>query len=160
MGSSLLELKVSSEQFRSLMLVQVVQESNGNGNLVNDDGLSHGLLQVQLQREPPATCDPAGCTYNNYVKMLQQGVNGHSDTGAPDPPGIAYWLQQNDPGAALRCYNTGHLPDPSDYSVATAKSTQSYVSDIANRLAGLSPKDFPTKEWKQQQCGFQPPSTG
>lgn len=141
----------------------VAQESSGNGDVVMDGGESHGLLQVQLTseaNEEPATCDPSGCTYDNYRKMLQQGVNGRSGNVNPIAPGIAFWLGQNEPGAALRGYNTGHVPDQSDYQIATPKSTQSYVSDIGNRLAGMPPQQYPTAEWRQQTCGFQPASTG
>lgn len=138
----------------------VVQESNGNGNLVNDGGQSHGLLQVQLQNnEQPATCDAGGCTYDDYLKILEQGVNGHSGNGALSPPGVAYWVGQNSPGPALRSYNTGSFPDKFDYSKASPKSAESYTSDIGNRLAGVSAGQFPTKHWLQQMCGFQPSNT-
>ncbi|KAI4115990.1 MAG: hypothetical protein LQ345_003511 [Seirophora villosa] len=155
---------LNTEQFRTLILAMVVQESGGIGNVVGDDGKSYGLLQVQLsdeakKHEKPATCDPSGCTYNNYLKMLQQGVYGHSGTGNPIPPGIAYWLRQNSPGAALRGYNTGSVPDQSDYQVASPISTESYVSDIGNRLGGLRPQEFPDQSWKLKNCGFQLPGT-
>ena len=112
---------------------------------------------MQLRNdEKPATCDAAGCTYDNYLKMLQQGVNGHSGTATAEAPGIAFWLASNSPGAALRSYNTGSLPDSSDYSKASPTSTESYVSDLGNRLAGVSPEQFPNAFRLQQMCGFVP----
>ncbi|KAI4282392.1 MAG: hypothetical protein L6R35_005421 [Caloplaca aegaea] len=156
---------LNTDQFQTLILAMVLQESNGNGNAVNDGGMSYGLLQVQLsekakETEEPATCDPSGCTYDNYLKMLQQGVYGHSGTGNPIPPGIAYWLGQYSPGAALRGYNTGSVPDESDYQVATPISTESYVSDLGNRLGGLPPQRFPDPNWKLSNCGFKLAITG
>lgn len=152
------KLKILSEDFQSLILAMVAQESNGITNLINDGGLSHGLLQVQLRNgEKPVACDPNSCTEDEIVKMLQQGVYGHSGTAAAEPPGIAYYLRSESPGPSLRMYNTGSLPDRGDYSkTLNLKSTQSYVSDVGNRLSGVSWKGFPNKTWLQQMCGFQP----
>ncbi|KAL8729796.1 MAG: hypothetical protein Q9166_004519 [cf. Caloplaca sp. 2 TL-2023] len=136
----------------------VAQESGGNGNLVTDGGLSHGLLQVQLRNdEKPVTCDPNSCTEDEIMTMLQQGIYGHKGTAAAEEPGIAYYLGKESPGPSLRFYNSGSLPDRGDYSkTPNLKSTPSYVSDIGNRLAGVAPKGFPDKQWLQQMCGFQP----
>ncbi|KAI4247332.1 MAG: hypothetical protein L6R42_009669 [Xanthoria sp. 1 TBL-2021] len=150
---------LDAKHFQCLILVMVTQESGGAVNLVGDQGLSHGLLQVQLRNpdETPVTCDPNSCTKDKIVEMLQQGVYGHSGTAPAEPPGIAFYLGTNGPGASLRFYNTGSLTDPNDYSVTPdLKSTQSYVSDIANRLSGVSPKEFPNKQWLLETCGFQP----
>ncbi|KAL8740184.1 MAG: hypothetical protein Q9190_007085 [Brigantiaea leucoxantha] len=148
--------ELSDDQFHSLILAQVMQETGGAANLIGDNGESHGLLQVKLQNgEAPAACDPSGCTYDNILKMLQQGINGHSGTGTPQAPGIAYWLGQTQGvGPAVRSYNSGSVPDASDLSVATPYSTESYVSDIGNRLTGISPTQFPSKQWLQDSCGF------
>ena len=137
-----------------------MQESGGAGNVVSDKGQSYGLLQVQLRNgETPATCDPSGCTYAVILQMLQQGVYGHSGTGSAIAPGIAFWLGQLEPGPALRSYNTGTVPNANDLSIATPISTPSYVSDVGNRLTGISPNSFPTKQWLQENCGFQPVSS-
>ncbi|KAL8850676.1 MAG: hypothetical protein Q9221_004395 [Calogaya cf. arnoldii] len=150
--------EIDAENFQSLILVLVAQESNGAGNLITDGGRSHGLLQVQLRNEEkPATCDPNTCTKDKILQMLQQGVYGHSGTAPAEDPGIAFYLRTNSPGASLRFYNTGSLIDPNDYSATPdLRSTQSYVSDIANRLSGVLPKEFPTKQWRLENCGFQP----
>ncbi|KAL8890772.1 MAG: hypothetical protein Q9192_005830 [Flavoplaca navasiana] len=150
---------IDAEHFQSLILVMVAQESGGAGNVVGDGGLAHGLLQVQLQNpeETPVTCDPNSCTKDQILDMLQQGVYGHSDFASAEPPGIAFYLATNSPGASLRFYNTGSLTDSNDYSVTpNLKSTQSYVSDIANRLLGVVPEEFPTKQWLKEACDFQP----
>ncbi|KAL8870919.1 MAG: hypothetical protein Q9174_003145 [Haloplaca sp. 1 TL-2023] len=148
---------VNAEQFQSLILALVVQESGGKGDVVSDKRKSFGLLQVQLQNEEkPVTCTPGSCTYDDYLKMLQQGVNGHIGTAKAEPPGIAFWLAFNSPGAALRSYNTGSLPDKFDYGKASPTSTESYVSDLGNRLAGVSPERFPDANKLQQMCGFVP----
>ncbi|KAL8985660.1 MAG: hypothetical protein Q9205_000674 [Flavoplaca limonia] len=134
-------------------------QSGGAGNVVGDGGLAHGLLQVQLQNpeETPVTCDPNSCTKDQILEMLQQGVYGHSDFATAETPGIAFYLATNSPGASLRFYNTGSLTDSNDYSVTpNLKSTQSYVSDIANRLLGVAPEEFPSKQWLKEACGFQP----
>ncbi|KAL8997742.1 MAG: hypothetical protein Q9169_003071 [Polycauliona sp. 2 TL-2023] len=150
---------LDAEQFQSIILVMVAQESGGASDLVNDGGLSHGLLQVQLRNpnDKPATCDPGSCTKDKILEMLQQGVYGHSGTAPAEEPGIAFYLGSNSPGASLRLYNTGSLVDPNDYSATpNLKSTQSYASDVANRLSGFSPKGFPDKQQLQEKCGFQP----
>ncbi|KAL8686554.1 MAG: hypothetical protein Q9218_007024 [Villophora microphyllina] len=153
---------MNADQFQALILAMVMQESGGNGNVVMDKQKSHGILQVQLKNEQPATCDPSGCTYDNYLKMLQQGVYGHTGTGSPAPPGIAYWLGQNSTGPALRAYNSGSVIDRFDYQKVNhdgqgrPTSTESYVSDVGNRLAGISPEKFPDKGWLSHICGYQP----
>ncbi|KAI4203561.1 MAG: hypothetical protein LQ350_001751 [Teloschistes chrysophthalmus] len=153
---------MNAKQFQALLLAMVMQESGGNGNVVMDKQKSHGILQVQVKGEQPATCDPNGCTYDNYLKMLQQGVYGHSGTGSPAAPGIAYWLGSNSTGPALRAYNSGSVVDRFDYqkvnhdSQGRPTSTESYVSDVGNRLAGVTPDKFPDKQWLSHICGFEP----
>ncbi|KAL8804175.1 MAG: hypothetical protein Q9182_002717 [Xanthomendoza sp. 2 TL-2023] len=151
---------LDTEQFQSLILAMVAQESGGAGNVVGDAGLSSGLLQVQLRNktEKAVTCDPNSCTQDQIVKMLQQGIYGHiGTTAAAEAPGIAYWLGRESTGPSLRLYNSGSLPDRGDYSkLPDEKGTQSYVSDIGNRLSGVAHKGFPGEQWLQQMCGFQP----
>ena len=57
---------------------------------------------------------------------------------APVAPGIAFWLnnQHGDVGQALRGYNTGRVPDPNDLLQTGGIGTDTYVSDVANRLVG------------------------
>ena len=136
----------------------VAQESGGAGDYTGDGGRSHGLLQVQNPAETPVTCDPKSCTEEQILQMLQQGVYGHIGFASAEQPGIAFYLATNSPGASLRFYNTGSLADWNDYSVTpNLKSTQSYVSDVANRLLGVAPKEFPSRQWRKDTCGFQPP---
>ena len=137
-----------------LILAQIMQESGGDLSLVGDSGKSIGLMQVQLQVEEPVQCFPGQCTQQNIDDMLQQSVNGHSGPGEPVSPGIAFELQTYDVGPALRIYNTGHLPDANNLEIASGCSTSSYVSDVANRLLGLSPQVFPTQPEVATLCGF------
>lgn len=142
----------------SLILAQIMQESGGDLSRTGDNGKSVGLMQVQLHSEAPITCDPGACTLEKITGMLQQSILGHSGSGAPASPGIAYDLENNSVGAALRVYNTGHLVDPNNFQAATPCSTSSYVSDIANRLLGLWPQGMLDPQELQSQCGF-PPAT-
>lgn len=139
-----------------LILAQIMQESGGELSRAGDSGKSIGLMQVQVQVEAPVKCKPGECTKEDIVGMLQQSVNGHTGAGTPVSPGIAFELERYSVGAALRVYNTGHLPDPDNLQTATGCSTSSYVSDVANRLLGLSPAVFPTQQEIQTLCGFVP----
>ena len=133
-----------------------MQETGGAAGKVSDGEMSYGLLQVQpLNGEQPVTCQSSACTPAIILAMIQQGVTGHTGPGKPIAPGIAYYYNMyKNFGQSLRWYNSGQLPNPSDYGVATSKSTPSYVCDVANRLMGLSPMGFPVG-----QCGFPPPPT-
>ena len=51
-------------------------------------------------------------------------------------------------GEALRCYNTGSVPNPQDLSQVVSGSTPSYVSDMANRVMGV------TGTFDEASCGF------
>lgn len=118
-----------------------------------DNGASHGLFQVQLPSGAAATCDGTAvntCPYSTILEMVQDGVFGHAGTSTPQAPGIGYWVtaEGGDIAKALRGYNTGSVPDPKDLCniVATSSSTgkkyfagtQTYVSDVANRLTGAN----------------------
>lgn len=133
-----------------------MQESGGALDRISDKGKSIGLMQVQTTAEAPVRCSPDNCGPDVVLGMIQQGVNGHTGSGDPVSPGIAFYLRQYPPGASLRWYNTGSLPDPKDYSVVVGVSTQSYVSDIANRLKGLSPQNMLDPQQLLSQCGFVP----
>lgn len=85
--------------------------------------------------------------------MVEQGVLGTTRGDGPLAPGISFYLRTEDVGTSLRWYNTGSVPDPSDLSVASDISTSSYVSDVANRLMGLSPDAV----YPDPSCGFAPP---
>ena len=138
-----------------------MQESGGETNSAADAGKSKGLMQVQTTREPPIRCEAGSCTTENVLNMIQQGVNGQTTPGAPVAPGIGFWLgqYQASPGPALRGYNTGSVPDPAKLQIATSLSTESYVSDVANRLLGLAPEVFPSPQELQSLCGFKPAGT-
>ena len=139
-----------------LILAQIMQESGGDLGHVGDSGKSIGLMQVQVTAETPVKCNPGQCTKQDIIGMLQQSVNGHTGSGSPVSPGIAFDLKSYAVGTALRVYNTGHLPDASNLQTASGCSTSSYVSDVANRLLGLSPEVFPTQQDIQSLCGFTP----
>lgn len=116
-------------------------------------------MQVQPSAQAPVRCDSGNCSPAVVLGMIQQGVNGQTGTQAgPVEPGIAYYLtvSKQPVGAALRSYNSGHLINAADYSVATNTSTESYVSDIANRLKGFPPASFPSQKQLSCQCGFRP----
>lgn len=137
----------------------VMQESGGVLGHIGDQGKSFGLMQVQLTSEAAINCAPGKCTADDIISMLQQGVFGHTGTGAPVSPGIAYALANDNIAAALRVYNTGSVVDANNLQAATRCSTSSYVSDIGNRLLGISPDGFPSPQKLQDMCGFVPAST-
>ena len=154
--SAIKSVAVSSSVRTELILAQIMQESGGDLSRVGDSGKSLGLMQAQITAEAPVRCDPGQCTMDDIQGMLQQSVSGHTGAGAPVSPGIAFDLESYGTGAALRVYNTGHLPDPNNLQTATTCSTSSYVSDVANRLLGLSPDVFPSPQDLQSLCGFVP----
>ncbi|KAL8713218.1 MAG: hypothetical protein Q9220_002739 [cf. Caloplaca sp. 1 TL-2023] len=117
----------------------MMQESSGKVRpIVGDYGLSYGLFQTQIDGVP--LCDnytKNECPESVITAQVQFGIFGHSGTGSPVAPGIAYWLsaEGGDVGRALRGYNTGSVKDPSDLT-NSGGGTTSYVSDVANRLVG------------------------
>ena len=136
-----------------------MQETGGAAAFVGDAGKSFGLMQVQPLTQKPITCSLETCTPADILGMIQQGVNGQTGTSAPAVPGLAYYLTQYGYGPSLRWYNTGHLPDAADLSVASPISTSSYVSDVANRLMGIDPKNFPSPDELVSLCGFPKPDS-
>ena len=138
-----------------------MQETGGNLHLpCGDSGLSCGILQVQLPAGEAAKCSgmaKGACESNTITAMVQQGVFGHAGTGSPKAPGIANCLksQNGKVGEALRCYNTGSVPNAADLSQASPSSTPSYVSSVANRLMGVTV--IPDKSVLLSQCGFKDP---
>lgn len=135
-----------------------MQESGGALDRVGDKGKAIGLMQVQLPTGKAVLCSPGQCTAADIINMVREGVLGHSGQGAPVAPGIAYALktESNNVGAALRVYNTGHLPDASNFASASTCSTSSYVSDIANRLIGLWSQGMLSPQALNDKCGFAP----
>lgn len=128
-----------------------MQESNGHMHKAGDGGKSIGLMQVQmLNGESGIICASYVCTREEIHAMIAQGVLGTTRGDGPIAPGIAFYLRENSVGASLRWYNTGSLPNPADLSVATWFSTESYVSDVANRLLGLAPE----AQYPDPACGF------
>lgn len=92
-----------------------------------------------LNGEKGITCASYPCSREEIHGMIAQGVLGTTHGDGPMAPGTAFYLKQFDLGTSLRWYNTGSVPNPADLSVATPISTESYVSDVANRLQGLTP---------------------
>ena len=128
-----------------------MQESNGHMHKAGDGGKSIGLMQVQmLNGERGIRCASDICSRKEIHAMIAQGVLGTTRGDGPIAPGIAFYLRQFDVGTSLRWYNTGSLPNPADLSVATWFSTESYVSDVANRLLGLAPD----ATYPNPVCGF------
>ena len=129
----------------------MMQESTGKVRPIRGDGgASHGMFQVQIPDAP--SCDGTArdaCPIQTITQMAAYGILGQglevqvdgTITGsppAPVAPGIAYWLtsQAGDVGQALRGYNTGRVPDPSNLLQTEGVGTVTYVSDVANRLVG------------------------
>ena len=128
-----------------------MQESNGHMHKAGDGGKSIGLMQVQmLNGESGIVCASYICTREEIHAMIAQGVLGTTRGDGPIAPGIASYLRGNSVGTSLRWYNTGSLPNPADLSVATWFSTESYVSDVGNRLLGLAPE----ASYPDPVCGF------
>ena len=136
---------------RRVPFALMMQESTGKVRPIHGDhGASHGMFQVQIPGAP--TCDGTTlntCSIQTITQMAAYGIFGQalsvqpdgSITGtAPTPiaPGIAFWLwnQGGNVGQALRGYNTGRVPDPSDLLQTGGVGTVTYVSDVANRLVG------------------------
>lgn len=131
-----------------------MQESNGHMHKAGDGGKSIGLLQVQmLNGESGVVCASFICTREEIHAMIAQGVLGTTRGDGPIAPGIAFYLEQFDVATSLRWYNTGSVPNPADLSVATWFSTESYVSDVANRLLGHAPE----APYPDPVCGFTVP---
>lgn len=136
---------------RRIVLAQIMQESNGHMHKAGDGGKSIGLMQVQmLNGERGVKCASYICSREEIHAMIAQGVLGTTRGDGPRAPGIAFYLGQFDVGTSLRWYNTGSLPNPDDLSVATWFSTESYVSDVANRLLGFAPE----AAYPDPVCGF------
>lgn len=133
----------------------VMQESSGQTFKNGDFQQSSGLMQVQpLNGEQGILCSPTECTLDKIIGMIDQGVLGTTRGDGPVAPGIAYWLQRYKLATALRAYNSGQIPNWNDLSIATDRSTASYVSDIGNRLTGLAPEKFLLS--RSATCGFAP----
>lgn len=138
-----------------IVLAMVMQESGGQTHMAGDFQKSIGLLQVQLLNgEIGIRCDPAACTPAQIRGMIQQGVLGTTGSDGPREPGIGSYLRRYDVATSLRWYNSGQVLNPADLSVATSISTSSYVSDVANRLLGLTPEGVSSSV---STCGFNPP---
>ncbi len=131
-----------------------MQESRGQMHKAGDGGRSIGLMQVQmLNGESGIVCASGTCSRKEIHDMIAQGVLGTTRGDGPMAPGIGFYLQRFDVGTSLRWYNTGSVPNEADLSVATPISTESYVSDVANRLRGLAPD----AAYPDPECQFVPP---
>ncbi|TID14623.1 Lysozyme-like domain protein [Venturia nashicola] len=104
-----------------------------------DQGKSRGTFQVQIPGAITCLDTPIdGCTKDQIYAMVSLGICGQSSCTAPfQRPGIAtYWLQYpTDIGRISRGYNSGSVYDQNDLT-AVAFGTNSYSSDIANRMMG------------------------
>ncbi|KAL8653025.1 MAG: hypothetical protein Q9210_002343 [Variospora velana] len=135
-------IKAVSRQARidpRIAFAVMMQESSGKVRpIIGDTGKSYGLFQVQQPGIP--LCNNYAknhCPKSVITSQVQNGIYGHNGTSTPpQAPGLAYWMrvQRDNIGRAVRGYNSGSVPNPSDLTNATA--TRSYASDIANRLVG------------------------
>lgn len=104
-----------------------------------DQGNSRGTFQVQIPGSVTCLGIPVGgCTTDQIYAMVSLGVCGQLTCSPPyQRPGIAsYWAQNpNQIGFITRGYNSGSVYDWNDLTVV-AFGTNSYSSDIANRMMG------------------------
>ncbi|KAI5284119.1 hypothetical protein KEM54_001580 [Ascosphaera aggregata] len=119
----------------SLLFAIMLEESRGNCHVVSgDEGLSIGIMQVHGCN---VTCHDVAkglCSASKIKGMISCGVKG-TDVFQ----GLKGCMSQynNNVGAALRCYNSGSVPDPNDLSKGSGLA--SYVSDVGNRVVGAQP---------------------
>lgn len=132
----------------------MIQESQGNVHTAaGDGGISHGLMQIQIMPGNAIDCAgtaKGGCSSAKILGMFEEYLYGNGGSGSTfAAPGIGSCLHANgnDVAKALRCYNTGSVPDPSDLSVVSNESTPDYVSNIGNLLIGQTPLSTAS-------CGF------
>lgn len=137
-----------------------LQEANANvhnPDRVEKDGkVAYGITQSHLKTSPDSPAvhctdpseakDKAGCPQNKIQKMLEFGVFGQSNVGAPlghrfYSPGLGYCFQKfKTLPLAFKCYNSGeNFQDQTDTTVTDA--TKTYVSDIGNWLTGVNVYD-------------------
>lgn len=132
----------------------MIQESQGNVHTAaGDGGISYGLMQIQITPGNAVDCSgtmKGACSSAKILSMFEEYLYGNGGSGSTfAAPGIGSCLQANgnDVAKALRCYNTGSVPDPSDLSVVSNESTPDYVSNIGNLLIGQTPPSAAS-------CGF------
>lgn len=104
-----------------------------------DQGNSRGPFQVQIPGAVTCLGTPiGGCTTDQIYAMASLGICGQWSCAAPyQRPGIiTYWQQYpTEIGWISRGYNSGSVYDQNDLT-AVAFGTNSYSSDIANRMMG------------------------
>ncbi|KAK2809118.1 hypothetical protein FQN50_004172 [Emmonsiellopsis sp. PD_5] len=117
-----------------ILLTVIMQESTGNMRTHAGDGVTPGIMQAL--GSPSCQGRPFdGCDENSIRAMIRAGVFG---TGRTQGLKSCYDTHGRSYGAALRCYNSGSIRDPSNLAAASY-GTPSYVSDVANRLKGVAP---------------------
>ncbi|RDI79055.1 hypothetical protein Vi05172_g10988 [Venturia inaequalis] len=104
-----------------------------------DQGNSRGTFQVQIPGAATCLGTPVdGCTTDQIYAMASLGICGQWSCAAPfQRPGIiTYWQQYpTEIGWISRGYNSGSVYDQNDLT-AVAFGTNSYSSDISNRMMG------------------------
>lgn len=142
---------------RFILAVMMRESSGVTTTPCGDNGASCGLMQVMGPNVPSCYNMPHPCPNSTISTMIQCGTAGCN------PPGtggsyLSDCLSRYGQlvGAAARCYNTGSVPNPNnwtDIENASGKSygIQSYVQDTANILLGVG-----SQTWTQldQSCGF------
>ncbi|KAI5297656.1 DNA-directed RNA polymerase I subunit RPA2, partial [Ascosphaera pollenicola] len=138
---SIEEISTADGVNESLLFAIMLEESRGDCHVVAGDlGKSVGILQVH---GCTVTCHDVAkgqCSAPKIKGMIDCGVQG-TDVFQ----GFKGCLtdNNNDVGAALRCYNSGSVPDKHDLTKGAGRA--SYVSDVGNWVVGVQP---PT------DCGF------
>lgn len=123
-----------------LALAMAMQESQASVRPHSgDQGNSRGTFQVQIPGSVTCLGTPVGgCTTDQINAMVSLGVCGQLTCSPPyQRPGIiTYWQQYpTEIGWITRGYNSGSVYDQNDLTVV-AVGTNSYASDIANRMMG------------------------
>ncbi len=131
------------------VLAILMRESSGvTTTPCGDAGKSCGLMQVQGPNVPSCYSHP--CANATITQMIDCGTVGC----APPYEGGAnlhdcLTRYGGSYGAAARCYNSGSVADPADWTKGAGNP--SYVQDIANILLG-----YDAVVWvpMDKQCGF------
>lgn len=135
----ILAVAASTHLDARLILAIILQESSGilstHCTSAAPDGtpLNCGIMQGPPGSRPYDPQDPAA----SIETMLRDGVQGHDGIWPAGGPGLAYWMGvYGAPWPALRAYNSGSVPDPTDLRVIGQWGKPAYVVDVANRLVG------------------------
>ncbi|KAI5287573.1 hypothetical protein KEM52_001526 [Ascosphaera acerosa] len=119
----------------SLIFAIMLAESRGDCHVqAGDIGKAIGLMQVHGCTVTCSDVKKGQCSSSKIKGMLECATQGTDIF-----QGLVSCLDDNDGdvAAALRCYNSGSVPDPKDLSKGPGRA--SYVSDVGNWITGVQP---------------------